>query len=102
MVKKILIIPFIGLLIVSCSTTDARVSVAAKQVGEANAEASLPVALPGDCTAKMGRVKPGSEAWVLVQKRWEILAENRDDRAINCGKWWDDYRSAVAKSRGSL
>ncbi len=45
------------------------------------------------CVAKMGRVRPGDEPWVIVQKRWQILAENRDRQADDCAAWGRDMQT---------
>lgn len=51
--------------------------------------------LPASCTQLMERAKPKlTEAWVVTQKRWEFLAENRDQAATDCRAEWDAYWSA--------
>lgn len=58
----------------------------------ARAEDPLPD-MPAACVAEMGRAYPSrTEKWVITQRRWETLAENRDQEAVDCGQWWDDYR----------
>jgi hypothetical protein len=53
--------------------------------------------LPASCTELMERAKPKlTEAWVVTQKRWEILADNRDQAARDCQWQWDAYWSAHA------
>ncbi|MBX9467197.1 MAG: hypothetical protein KL839_04835 [Rhizobium sp.] len=51
--------------------------------------------LPASCTVLMEIAKPKlTEAWVVTQKRWEFLAENRDQAAEDCRSEWDAYWSA--------
>ena len=71
---------------VSIGDLDARTRDAARDLGQARAQQPL-LDLPPACTVKMGRVKPGGEPWVLTQKRWEVLAENRDRHADDCAAW---------------
>lgn len=69
---------------------------AKKTEAVAAAPISLPASLPAACTAKTGRVRPSlSEPRVVTIKRWEVVAEHRDRQSVDCGRWWDDYRTAV-------
>ncbi len=45
--------------------------------GRAVAKPSL-IVPPAACTAKVGRVRPGGEPWVISQLRWETITYNRD------------------------
>lgn len=63
-----------------CPTTtsfDTRLSTAAAVQGRAVAKPSL-IVPPAACTAKVGRVRPGGEPWVISQLRWETITYNRD------------------------
>ncbi|MBP1852100.1 hypothetical protein [Rhizobium halophytocola] len=79
-----------------CETTQGRLSEA--KVTEAVAKMSIDLPdLPEACVAETGRAYPkAAEPWVVLQKRWEILADNRDRLSADCQKWWDDYRAAIA------
>lgn len=51
--------------------------------------------LPDSCTELMERARPKlTEPWVVTQKRWEFLAENRDQAARDCRAEWDAYWTA--------
>jgi hypothetical protein len=77
-----------------CQLTGTRLMVAASAQGEAKA-ASPEVVAPEACTAHMERVVPkvGEKArW--TQTRWEIVADNRDRQADDCGEWIEDIFAA--------
>ncbi len=83
--------------LVGCATTQSGAYRSAR-VAEALASAPiiLPAKLPDACTAKIGRVVVSTrEAWVSIIKRWEIVADNRNQQADDCAEWWDDYRSGL-------
>lgn len=78
----------------ACQSTSGRLMVAASAQGEAQAE-SPEVIAPEACTAHMERVVPrvGEKArW--TQTRWEIVADNRDRQADDCGEWIEDIFAA--------
>tara|TARA_R100001129_G_scaffold129991_1_gene91869 strand:+ start:1733 stop:2020 length:288 start_codon:yes stop_codon:yes gene_type:complete len=80
----------IALMGASCQTTEQRLEAAAKARGAAEVEAPKQVA-PEACVAHMERVVPkiGEKArW--TQRRWEIVADNRDRQADDCGAWIND------------
>lgn len=53
--------------------------------------------LPASCTELMERAKPKlSEAWVVTQKRWEFLADNRDQASRDCQAQWDAFWAAYS------
>lgn len=53
--------------------------------------------LPASCTEMMERVKPRlGEAWVVYDRRWNIVADNRDQAAADCQSQWDAYWSAYS------
>jgi hypothetical protein len=67
---------------------------AARAQGELNAR-SPEVIAPEACTAHIERVVPkvGEKArW--TQRRWEIVADNRDRQADDCGEWIEDIFAA--------
>lgn len=102
MVRKPLILTSL-LLLTGCAATASDAYRGAK-VAEALASAplTLPEALPDACTAKIGRVAvTRHEAWVSIIKRWEIVAENRNQQAYDCAEWWDDYRANMEKEAGN-
>ena len=81
----------------ACQSSTGRLLVSASAQGEAKAE-SPEVIAPGACTTHMERVVPkiGEKArW--TQKRWEIVADNRDRQADDCGQWIKD----IFVARGS-
>ena len=81
----------------SCQTQGQRLDAAATATGQVRAVIPRPIT-PEACTAHMERVVPkiGEKArW--TQKRWEIVADNRDRLADDCGVALDDYWNAVAK-----
>tara|TARA_R110002020_G_scaffold21450_2_gene72846 strand:+ start:2810 stop:3109 length:300 start_codon:yes stop_codon:yes gene_type:complete len=87
-------------LLSGCQALGQRLNVAATTQGQANAEVILPE-MPESCTAHIERVYPkvGEKArWTV--KRWEIVAESRDQLADDCREWWDDYRASVAQITG--
>lgn len=79
-------------LLAGCQSLNERASIAAVVEGQARASVPFPD-LPDACVARMGRVRPGDEPWVIVQKRWEILAENRDRQAYDCAAWGSDMQT---------
>jgi len=79
-------------LLAGCQSLTGRASIAAAVEGQARASVPFPD-LPEACVAKMGRVWPGDERWVIVQKRWQILAENRDRQADDCVAWGRDMQT---------
>ncbi|NLS06851.1 hypothetical protein HGP14_26430 [Rhizobium sp. P32RR-XVIII] len=89
---------FIAVLLSSCQSVDERVSAAAAVQGQARASAPFPD-LPPACVAKMGRVRPGDEPWVITFKRWEIVADNRDRQADDCAAWGRDMKTRYAGVR---
>lgn len=78
-------------LLAGCQSLNQRASIAAAVEGQARASMPFPD-LPEACVAKMGRVRPGDEPWVIVHKRWQILAENRDRQADDCAAWGRDMQ----------
>ncbi|MFN3833366.1 MAG: hypothetical protein ACK4SQ_14165 [Allorhizobium sp.] len=53
--------------------------------------------LPASCTELMERAKPKmTEAWVVTQKRWEFLADNRDQASRDCQSQWDAFWAAYS------
>jgi hypothetical protein len=87
-----------AVLLAGCQRLDKRASTAATVQCQARASVPFPD-LPGACVAKMGRVRPGDEPWVIVQKRWQITADNRDRQADDCAVWGTRYADAL-RSRG--
>lgn len=80
------------LALAGCQTDQDRLSGAAISAALIHADDPLPD-LPAACTAEMPRAIPkASEPWVITQKRWEYLAENRDHLSNDCKTWWDSYR----------
>lgn len=74
----------------ACQSTGERLAEATRAQGEARARTPQVIA-PEACTAHMERVVPrlGEKArW--TQKRWEIVADNRDRQADDCGDWIED------------
>jgi hypothetical protein len=78
----------------ACQSTGERLAAAARAQGELNARPPEVIA-PEACIAHMERVVPklGEKArW--TQKRWEIVADNRDRQADDCGQWIEDIFAA--------
>ena len=78
----------------ACQSTGERLAEAAWAQGETKARTPQVIA-PEACTAHMERVVPrvGEKArW--TQKRWEIVADNRDRQADDCGEWIEDIFAA--------
>jgi len=74
----------------ACQSAGDRLAAAARAQGELNAHNPEVIATAA-CTAHMERVVPkvGEKArW--TQKRWEIVADNRDRQADDCGEWIED------------
>lgn len=86
----------ICLLLASCQTTEQRVTAAAKTEGGARAVIPFPDP-PASCVAKIGRVRIGDEPWVVTFKRWEIVADNRDQLAADCAAWFADIKARWGK-----
>lgn len=85
------------LALAGCGTAVARLDQAAETTGATRAAIVRP-ATPESCTAKMERVRPrvGEKArW--TQKRWEIVADNRDQLAADCGAALDAYWNLIEK-----
>lgn len=86
-----------ALALAGCGTAVARLDQAAEATGATRAGIVRP-ATPESCTAKMERVKPklGEKTrWTL--KRWEIVADNRDQLAADCGAALDAYWDEITK-----
>lgn len=96
MASKALII--VAAVLAGCSTTEKRMQAAAVTQGQARASIEFPT-LPAACTAKVGRVVPGDEPWVIVHKRWQITADNRDRQAADCAAWGEDMKQKYAGDR---
>ncbi len=80
----------------ACQTQQRRVS-AAVSVKAVAANPPKPE-LPASCTALTDRVKPRmGEAWVIFAKRWEIVADNRDQTARDCQSSWDAYWASYSQ-----
>lgn len=48
--------------------------------------------LPVSCTELMERVKPRlGEAWVVYDRRWNIVADNRDQASRDCQMEWESF-----------
>lgn len=84
------------LILAGCQSVTERAEQAAAQQGIAQAAKPFPD-LSAACTAKVGRVKPGTEPWVVTFRRWEVVADNRDREAEDCAAWGRDMKS---KGRG--
>lgn len=94
MARKALIL--ICLLLTGCATTEQRISAAAKTGGEARAVIPFPDP-PASCVAKIGRVRIGDEPWVVTFKRWEVVADIRDQQAADCAAWFADIKARWGK-----
>jgi len=97
---RALIILAMAVLLSACQSDSKRLDSAATATGQASAVTPRPIT-PESCTAKIERVYPkiGEKArW--TQKRWEIVADNRDRLADNCGAALDDYWNAVDQITG--
>ncbi|MNE46177.1 hypothetical protein D3C80_1405010 [compost metagenome] len=79
------------LLLTGCATTEQRVTTAAKTEGEARAVIPFPDP-PASCVAKIGRVRIGDEPWVVTFRRWEVVADIRDQQAADCAAWFADMK----------
>lgn len=80
----------------ACQTQQSRVSTAVS----VQAVASNPPKpeLPASCTELMERAKPKlTEAWVVTQKRWEFLADNRDQASRDCQASWDAFWASYSQ-----
>lgn len=79
----------------SCRTPQSRIS-AAVSVQAVAANPPKPE-LPASCTELMERAKPKlTEAWVVTQKRWEFLADNRDQASRDCQAQWSAFWAAYS------
>lgn len=84
------------LLLAGCQTDQDRIKQIA--VAQVQAEARSIPDLPPTCTEPMGKVYPRrGEAWVVTQRRWEFLAENRNTASESCAAEWQAYREGLAK-----
>jgi hypothetical protein len=90
MARKELILA--ALLLTGCQTVEKRVTEAAKAEGQARASNPFPDPPPA-CIAKVGRVRIGDEPWVVTFKRWEVVADLRDQQAADCQAWFDDMKA---------
>lgn len=97
MVFRASLIAFAAVLAGCQSTQQARLSGAA--ITQAIAKAPVPkINLPDACTAKTGRAYPkAGEPWVVLQKRWEFIADARDQQSADCAQWADDYNAAISQ-----
>ena len=96
MARSVIILAM-AVLLSACQTQGQRLDAAATATGQSQAVIPRPVT-PAACTAHMERVVPklGEKArW--TQKRWEIVADNRDRLADDCQADLDDYWNAVAR-----
>lgn len=104
MVRKALILLPIALTLMGargCQTIEQRASEAAAAKGEAQASIPFPD-LPPACTAKMERVRPKpGEPRVITLKRWDVVANNRDQQAEDCRAWGQDLKRESLSSRSS-
>lgn len=81
----------------SCQTAQDRVSTAVSV--QAVVRNPPKPELPASCTALMERVKPRvGEAWVIFARRWEIVADNRDQQARDCQLSWDAFWTAYSQT----
>lgn len=87
---------FLCLLLTGCATTEQRVTAAAKTEGEARAVIPFPDP-PASCVAKIGRVRIGDEPWVVTFRRWEVVADIRDQQAADCAAWFADIKARWGK-----
>ncbi len=70
----------------------------AKVAAAVAAKPSSPIPMPDACKAHVDRVSPRvGEPWPVVQKRWEIVADNRDQQADDCAAWDADRIRLGAK-----
>ncbi|WP_299864352.1 hypothetical protein [uncultured Hoeflea sp.] len=94
---RTLITPLVTLALAGCGTAIKKLDQAAETTGEARARIERPVT-PPSCIAKMERVKPKvDEKARWTQKRWEIVADNRDQLAADCGAALDAYWDEITK-----
>lgn len=77
------------LILAGCATDDTSGAYSSATAAAAiAAQPANPIPIDKACTAHMGRVVPKvGEAWPVVQKRWEIIADNRDQQADDCAAW---------------
>jgi hypothetical protein len=81
----------------SCQTAQDRVSTAVSV--QAVVRNPPKPDLPASCTALMERVKPRvGEAWVIFARRWEIVADNRDQQTADCKASWDAFWASYSQS----
>lgn len=85
-----------ALLLSGCQSAKERADEAAVTRHLANLSADLPDLDPS-CTQKVGRVRPKpDEPWVIYDRRWNAVADNRDRASKDCDAWWADYRAGLA------
>lgn len=84
------------LMLASCQSTAQRAEKAAEDVGRTQASVSFPDPPPA-CIAKVGRVRVGDEPWVISFRRWEVVADLRDQQAADCAAWFADVKARWAK-----
>lgn len=97
MVRKaaLILVLAIGSTGASCQTAQDRISTAVSV--QAVVRNPPKPELPASCTELMERAKPKlTEAWVVTQKRWEFLADNRDQASRNCQSQWDAFWAAYS------
>lgn len=94
MARQVLILACV--LLAGCQTTEQRFTAAAKTEGEARVVIPFPDP-PPSCVAKIGRVRIGDEPWVVTFRRWEVVADIRDQQAADCAAWFDDMRDRWGK-----
>lgn len=95
MVRKIALIVVLAIASTgaACQTQQSRISTAVSV--QAVVRNHPKPELPASCTELMERAKPKlTEAWVVTQKRWEFLAENRDQASRDCQLEWDAFWTA--------
>lgn len=86
-------------LLAGCQSIQERADKAAEAKGRAQASTPFPD-LPAACTAKMERVRPKpEEPRVITLKRWDVVADNRDRQAADCGAWGAEMKSASTTGR---
>lgn len=99
------LIVFVVLGLGGCQTLDkADVYSQARQleaVASISPASMLPEKLDASCTAKVGKVVPGSEPRVATVQRWAVVADIRDRQADDCADWWATYRAGLQTSAGA-
>lgn len=84
------------LALAGCQTTAERAQQAAQVKGTTQAVVAFPDP-PAACIAKIGRVRVGDEPWVVTFRRWEVVADLRDQQAADCQAWFNDMKARWAK-----